>query len=197
MSKKEPMPEHLVLHYVDKAKDGNDEALSVLYQQFTSLFKSASTYRLLPGVTKEDMMQEHWFDLREAVQNFDKSKGAKFATWLCYTLYHNAGKRRSWYIRDKRKVVFAPMSSWDEPLKEDATYTLEDVVECDISNSAYENSLELSALSCLTRIEYIIVTLIQEGYTLQETANLLKIDLNYLHFIRRNIRAKVENSDII
>lgn len=185
----EEQKEHLVL----KSRNGDQEAILKLYHQFEKLFNSSAKYKNLPGYTPSDFKQENIFDLMEAINTYDKSRGAKFMTYLCYVINHNHGKRKDALSRQKRKVVFAPTRSFDEPVTEDKTCLLEDVLECVNSTDTMNTIEEMASYWFFNRTEFEVIVLIFEGYTLAEISELLKITQKHLHNIRRNIKTKLDS----
>lgn len=183
---------------ISLAREGNEDAINLIYQKYKPIIVSKSTDAIVMathhGIEINDIMQEGFIGLEEAITNFSENDNASFYTFavLCinrqiinYLRKNTRGKNR--ILNDA--VVIDEMI--EKSVKDDS-YTVDNFVSIDIIDDIKAN---------LTEFEYTVVKMKFDGYNFDEIANTLNKDLksiyNTFHRAKSKIRKLIKNDDYL
>ena len=153
-----------------QAQAGDKGAISQLWNQTRGIIFMilARYYNRNPerftrcGVTMDDLEQEGFFAVLEAVEAFNPAKGWKFTTWLNYPLQNHVNAVLGTRNGQAKHIPLNECSSLDEPISQESDdMTLGDSVEDqtaldafqDAENRAYNSQLHDTLEVCLSFLE--------------------------------------------
>lgn len=144
--------------YVAKAKAGDKEAFTTLYEQLAPALYRTALYTLGNPHDAQDAVAETFMEALHGIHNLRNE--AAFAPWMFRILSVRCKRKMRDYVQGRQQ------SSLDELLeKDDGT---------DLSAEAAQRSDLIHALEQLTAGEREIIALaVVEGYTTKETAKIL------------------------
>ena len=178
MSKK--MEERYLAEVIKKAKNGNEEAISQLLEEYRPLMMKAVSYSY-PGLyehgyTKEDLLQEASFALAKAVQGYDFSRNVTFGAYTKRCVRN----RFASIARAVHKKRSSP-SALSDRRADTVPYV----------DAEWIDALE----SRLTAYELQVWRLYAEGYKPSEIAHTLGKNVKSIYNAICRIKAKVSFSD--
>jgi RNA polymerase sigma-70 factor (ECF subfamily) len=80
---------------MEQLKDGYHDALALIFERYYRLVVSVAFEILHDRGEAEDLMQEVFFEIYRAIQNFDPLKGSA-KTWILQYAYHRSLNRRQY-----------------------------------------------------------------------------------------------------
>ena len=93
------------------------------------------------GVTMDDLEQEGFFAVLEAVEAFNPAKGWKFTTWLNYPLQNHVNAVLGTRNGQAKHIPLNECSSLDEPISQESDdMTLGDSVEDQTALDAFQDA---------------------------------------------------------
>lgn len=182
------------------AQEGSEEAINVIYNKYKPIIVKRSRYAFSyashHGIDINDIMQEGYIGLDEAIKNFSQDDTATFYTFanLCID------RKITNYLRKitggKNKLLNDAVTldeSLEKVIKDDTN--IEDV----IFKQDYEENIISKMRQSLTKFELDVFDLRIKGYTFEEIANNLNKDVksiyNTFHRIKLKFKkmAKIDN----
>ena len=92
---------------MEHLKDGYHDALALIFERYYRLVVSVAFEILHDRGEAEDLMQEVFFEIYRAIENFDPQKGSA-KTWILQYAYHRSLNRRQYlnlrHFYDRRQI---------------------------------------------------------------------------------------------
>lgn len=92
---------------MEQLKDGYHDALALIFERYYRLVVSVAFEILHDRGEAEDLMQEVFFEIYRAIENFDPQKGSA-KTWILQYAYHRSLNRRQYlnlrHFYDRRQI---------------------------------------------------------------------------------------------
>ena len=174
---------------VSLARDGNEEAINLIYHKYKPIIvcksKDAIVYATHHGIEINDIMQEGFIGLEEAINGFSEKDNTSFYTFavLCINRQIINYLRRT--TRGKNRIL-------------NEAVAIDDIVEKNVKDSA---NTEFSFISKdiieeikdnLTDFEYRVFKLKYDGYNFEEIANILNKDVKSIYNTFHRVKLKVK-----
>lgn len=190
-----------------QAQAGDKGAISQLWSQIKGIvfLRLTRYYNRNPdrftrcGVTMDDLEQEGFFAVLEAVKSFNPAKGWKFASWLNYPLQNQVNTILGTRNGRIKHIPLNECYSLDEPADEESeNLTLGDSVEDqtaldafqDAENRAYNSQLHDTLDICLSFLEKPMERAIRGQYyenkSLKELGQELSVNYQYVRTLKNN-----------
>ena len=183
---------------VSLAQEGNEDAINIIYNKYKPIVikksKNAIMYANHHGIEINDIMQEGFIGLDEAIKNFSQNDTATFYTFASLCI--------------DRKIVnyLRRMTQGKNKILNDAV-TIDDMIERVVSDS---NDLELEFISKseqmdlikkinmeLTEFEKEVFNLRIKGYSFEEIAKTLNKDVKSIYNTFHRIKTKIKKKILI
>ena len=174
---------------VSLAKEGNEEAINIIYQKYKPIIVSKSTDAIVTathhGIEISDIMQEGFIGLDEAINNFSENDNASFYTFAVLCINRQIINYLRKTTRGKNRILNDAIVIDDTIAKSirDNSDTEWDFVSRDIINEIKDN---------LTEFEYKVVNLRSKGYNFDEIANTLDKDIKSIYNTFHRAKAKIK-----
>lgn len=123
------------------ARTGNAEVREQLVLEFSGLVESLAWKYAGGGEPIEDLVQEGYIGLLNAINQYDPSKGAKFSTFATHTVIG----RIKHYLRDRGKIIKEP--AWLQEIRSKMRRTVEELT---LANRREPTPEEIAAAMNLT-----------------------------------------------
>lgn len=175
------------------AQEGNEDAINQIYHKYKPIIikKSNDAIYLLShhGIEINDIMQEAYIALKEAIDNFEQSSETLFYTFANVCI----DRKISNYIKKN--------TSMKDKILNDAVYIdegFENIIPVDFNiedNYIHKescNDMISVALEKLTNFERKVFKLKEKGYTNQEIAHTLNKDVKSIYNTCQRIKEKVK-----
>lgn len=178
---------------VSLAKEGNEEAIEIIYQKYKPIIVSKSKDLIVTashhGIEISDIMQEGYIGLEEAINSFSENDNASFYTFaiLCITRQMINYLRKSTRGRDR---ILNEAITIDEQVERN----LKDSFDIEISFITREREKVIfeKTEKILTDFENKVFKLKVDGYTFEEIANTLSRDVKSIYNTFQRIKAKIK-----
>ena len=183
---------------VSLAQEGNEDAINIIYNKYKPIVikksKNAIMYANHHGIEINDIMQEGFIGLDEAIKNFSQNDTATFYTFASLCI--------------DRKIVnyLRRMTQGKNKILNDAV-TIDDMIERVVSDC---NDLELEFISKseqmdlikkinmeLTEFEKEVFNLRIKGYSFEEIAKTLNKDVKSIYNTFHRIKTKIKKKILI
>ena len=178
---------------VSLAKEGNEEAIDIIYKKYKPIIVSKSKDAIITashhGIEINDIMQEGYIGLDEAINGFSENDNASFYTFavLCINRQIINYLRKS--TRSKDRIL------------NDAV-TIDDYVEKNLKDDydtefsfvlREEEKLIITKINAvLTEFEKSVFNLKMDGYSFEEIANTLNKDIKSIYNTFQRIKIKIK-----
>ena len=175
------------------AREGNEDAVNLIYQKYRPLIVNKSTDAIMlathHGIEISDIMQEGFMGLDEAIRNFNEYDNTSFYTFamLCvdrqiinYLRKNTKGKNR--ILNDA-----GPIDEYVEKNMRDGYDT-----EFFFIYKETESDMIKMIESNLTKFEYEVFKYKMDGYSFEEIANTLNKDLKSIYNTFHRIKSKIK-----
>ena len=185
---------------VSLAQEGNEEAIDIIYKKYKPIIvkksKNAILYASHHGIDINDIMQEGYIGLDEAIKGFSQDDKATFYTFANLCIDREIVNYLRKTTRGKNKLLNEAVAI-DEGL--------ENVIsdEMDIESSFIlkdnEKKFMIDIYEELTKFEKEVFDLKIKGYNFEEIANILDRDVksiyNTFHRIKQKSKKIMETED--
>ena len=185
---------------VSLAQEGNEEAIDIIYKKYKPIIvkksKNAILYASHHGIDINDIMQEGYIGLDEAIKGFSQDDKATFYTFANLCIDREIVNYLRKTTRGKNKLLNEAVAI-DEGL--------ENVIsdEMDIESSFIlkdnEKKFMIEIYEELTKFEKEVFDLKIKGYNFEEIANILDRDIksiyNTFHRIKQKSKKIMETED--
>ena len=173
------------------AKEGNEDAINLLYEKYKPIVVGKSKDAILVashhGIEINDIMQEGFIGLDEAIKNFDENDNTTFYTFATLCINRQIINYLRKNSRGKNKILndaVAIDDMGDVFFKDDF----------DIENDFMSKDIIQGATKSLTDFEYIVFKMRLEGYSYNEIANRLDKSVKSIYNTFHRIKEKVKKS---
>ena len=177
------------------AQEGNEDAINSLYQKYKPIIvkksKNAIMYATHHGIDINDIMQEAYIGLDEAIRNFSQNEKATFYTFALLCI----DRKISNYLRkttgSKGKILNDAITIDD---------TLEKVlgdgydVEYSLIDKDVDNELINTVKNFLTDFERRVFDLKIKDYSFEEIAKILNKDVKSIYNTFQRIKSKIKKN---
>ena len=187
---------------VSLAQDGNEDAINIIYQKYKPIIikksKNAIFFATHHGIEINDIMQEGYIGLDEAIKNFSQDSDASFYTFalLCINRQIVNYLRKTTGGKDR---VLNEAVAIDETLER--VLSDESDVELSFFNKNEEHDIIEDIRKILTDFELEVFDMKINGYNFDEIANTLNKDVksiyNTFHRIKLKIKKNIKIDDLI
>lgn len=182
---------------INLAQEGNEDAINLIYKKYKPIIvkKSGEAYRLVNhhGIEINDIVQEAYIALDEAIKNFKQTEDVKFYTFAMLCIERritNFVKKNT----NKRNMVLNSAKELDE------VYEKTIVDETNIEDSLVikdDNFNKLALLKrSLTKFEREVLDLRIKEMSLEEIADYLGKDLKAIYNATQRIKNKYKKIKI-
>ena len=180
------------------AKEGNEDAVNLLYQKYRPLIVSKSSDAIMlathHGIEISDIMQEGFIGFDEAIKNFNEDDNTSFYTFamLCVNRQIINYLRKLNCTKDK---VLNDAVVIDETLEK----TIKDNTDTEFSFISSEIMEDIE--NNLTEFEWDVFKYKVDGYSFEEIANILNRDIksiyNTFHRLKGKVKKIIEDDDCL
>lgn len=187
---------------VSLAKEGNEDAINIIYQKYKPLIVSKSKDAIIRashhGIEINDIMQEGFIGLDEAINAFSENDNTSFYTFamLCIDRQIINYLRKITGGRDKILNEAVAIDDYIEKSMKDEFDT-----EFAFISREHENDIIKKIKKELTEFENDVFRLKVNGYSFEEIANTLNKDIksiyNTFHRIKLKIRKIIEEDNVL
>jgi len=177
------------------AQEGNEDAINLIYQKYKPIIikksKNAIIYATHHGVEINDIMQEGYIGLDEAIRNFSQDNEASFYTFAMLCI-------------DREIVNFLRKTTGGRGKILNEAVTIDQTLEKVISD---KTNLELSVMMeeeleilgerikpLLTNFEKEVFDLMMQNYSFEEIANILHKDVKAIYNTFQRIKIKIKKN---
>ena len=177
------------------AQDGNEDAINIIYDKYKPIIvkksKNAIVFVTHHGIEINDIMQEGYIGLEEAIRNFSQDSEASFYTFasLCIDRQILNYLRKLTGSKDK---VLNDAIMIDDNLEK----TLKDNYDIEKRLLGEDNNQQIikTINNSLTPFEKNVFDLRIRGYSFEEIAKKLNKDLKSIYNTLQRIRVKVKKN---
>ena len=175
------------------AKEGNEDAINLLYQKYRPLIVSKSSDAIMlathHGIEISDIMQEGFIALEEAIMNFSENDNASFYTFamLCINRQIINFLRKTTGGRDKILNDAVVIDDYVEKTMKDDFDT-----EFSLINRETEDSVIDKLRSRLTLFEGRVFDMKLDGYSIEEIAKTLDRDTKSIYNTFNRLKSKIK-----
>ena len=177
------------------AQEGNEDAINIIYQKYKPIIvkksKNAIVFATHHGIDINDIMQEGFIGLDEAIKNFSQDTDASFYTFamLC------VDRQILNYVRKitggKDKILNDAITINDSLEK-----TVDDGTNLELSFMGRDNDIYMvnEIRKILTDFERKVFDLRIKGYSFEEIGNELNKDMKSIYNTLQRIRLKIKKN---
>ena len=182
------------------AQEGNEDATNIIYKKYTPLIikksKDAIKHARHHGIDINDIIQESYIALDEAIKNFRQDGDATFYTFSMLCVERRITNFIKKSMNNRSKILNEAISLDDEYGK-----NIGDKI--DIENNFVTKADDYDRLDKLRRdltsLEWTVLKLRTKGYSFEEISKILNKDLKSIYNCFNRIKAKykknIENDD--
>ena len=177
------------------AQEGNEDAINLIYQKYKPIIVKKSKNSIVfadhHGIDINDIMQEGFIGLDEAIKNFSQDTDASFYTFALLCIDRQILN----YIRKmtggKDKPLNEAISITDNLEK-----TVDDGTNIELSFVGKENDLKMAdeIRNILTDFERTVFDMKIKGYSFEEIGKLLNKDKKSIYNTFQRIRLKIKKN---
>ena len=178
---------------VSLAKEGNEDAINIIYQKYKPIIVKKSQNMIIRashlGIEISDIMQEGYIGLEEAIMNFNEKDEASFYTFamLCINRQIINYLRKTTGGKDKILNDAVAIDEYVEKNMKDDYDT-----EFSFIYKEYEKDITSEIEKQLTDFEFNVFKMKMNGYSFEEIANNLNRDLKSIYNTFQRIKVKVK-----
>lgn len=175
------------------AQEGNEEAINIIYKKYTPIIvkksKNAILYATHHGVDINDIMQEGYIGLNEAIKFFSQDDKATFYTFALLCIDRKIVNYMRKTTRGKNKLLNEAVAI-DEGLEN--VLSDETNIELSVILKDKERDLREKINDILTEFERKVFNLKVKGYDFEEIANMLNKDVKSIYNTFHRIKQKIK-----
>ena len=187
------MMEYNDYELVALAKEGNEDAVNILYQKYRPIIVKKSQNMIVRashhGIEISDIMQEGFIALEEAIMNFSENDNASFYTFamLCINRQIINFLRKTTGGRDKILNDAVVIDDYVEKTMRDDFDT-----EFSLIHKETENNVIDKLRSRLTLFEGRVFDMKLDGYSIEEIAKTLDRDTKSIYNTFNRLKSKIK-----
>lgn len=174
---------------VSLAKEGNEEANNLLYQKYkpivVSKSKDAIVYASHHGIEINDIMQEGYIGLEEAIKNFDEDDNTTFYTFAVLCINRQIINYLRKCTRGKNRIL-------NDAISIDETVEKNFKDDFDIEMNFISKDIMNDLTDKLTEFEYSVLKFRLDGYSYEEIAKHLNKNIKAIYNTFQRIKDKVK-----
>ena len=177
------------------AQDGNEDAINKLYQKYKPIIvkksKNAIVLASHHGVEINDIMQEGFIGLDEAIKTFSQETEATFYTFAMLCVERQIASYLKKVTRGKDKILNEAIAINDNLEK-----TMKDKMDIEKYFVSIDNNMEMTKVieEKLTTFEKKVFDLRIQGYSVEEIAKSLNKDTKAIYNTLFRIRDKIKKN---
>ena len=194
------MQEYNDYELVALAQEGSEEAINILYNKYKPFIIKKSKYALSyashHGIDVNDIMQEGYIGLDEAIKSFSQNSNATFYTFATMCINRQIINYIRKNVMGKNRILNDAVTIDDslERIISDDTN-----IEFALLNQYVKENITFKLRNSLTRFELAVFDLRINGSSFEEIANVLNKDVksiyNTFHRIKLKFQKIVKNDD--
>lgn len=178
---------------VSLAQDGNEDAINIIYQKYKPIIIKKSKYAIINathhGVEINDIMQEGYIGLDEAIRGFSQDSDASFYTFALLCIERKIVN----YLRNvnsARDKILNDAINIDDNLER----VVSDNTDIELSFFSQDNKNHIieDIRNKLTDFELEVFNMKLDGYTFEEIANTLNKDIKAIYNTFHRIKTKIK-----
>lgn len=187
--------EHNEYELVYLAQDGNEDAINLIYRKYKPIVvkksKNAIVFASHHGVEINDIMQEGFIGLDEAIRNFSQDTDATFYTFANLCIDRQIANYLKKMTSGKDRILNEAITINDSLEK-----TMRDATDIEKYFVGRDNNKEIANLirEKLTPLEKQVFDLRLKGYSFEEIANILNKDMKAIYNTFFRIREKIKKN---
>lgn len=187
--------EHNEYELVYLAQDGNEDAVNLIYRKYKPIVvkksKNAIVFASHHGVEINDIMQEGFIGLDEAIRNFSQDTDATFYTFANLCIDRQIASYLKKMTSGKDRILNEAITINDSLEK-----TMRDNMDIEKYFVGKDNNKELATLirGTLTSFEKQVFDLRLKGYSFEEIAQELNKDMKAIYNTFFRIREKIRKN---
>ncbi len=175
------------------AQEGNEDAINIIYKKYKPIIVKKSKLAIYStknsGSEINDVMQEAYLGLEEAIKNFSQNDEATFYTFanLCID------RKISNYIRkmaNKKNILLNEAIFIDENMENYLKDTTD--IENNLIRKVMKEEIINKIYDKFTTLEKDVYNLLVDGYSLAEISNKLEKDIKSIYNTIDRIKQKVK-----
>ena len=175
------------------AQEGNEDAINIIYKKYKPIIVKKSKLAIYStknsGSEINDVMQEAYLGLEEAIKNFSQNDEATFYTFanLCID------RKISNYIRkmaNKKNILLNEAIFIDENMENYLKDTTD--IENNLIRKVMKEEIINKIYDKFTTLEKDVYNLLVDGYSLAEISNKLEKDIKSIYNTFQRIKQKVK-----
>ena len=187
---------------VKEARNGDFTSVEILLKKYTPLVVSSCKDKFLPGAGEDDLFQEAFIAVSDAIKEFDESQDMCFAGFVSVCVKRRianalkiANRKKhsplNTYVSLSEKVGDDDGNSYEEELPE-SSGSLENMTPEEILiKNEEEQLLALKLTKVLTNLELNVLLSIIDGFSYAETAKRLGVSEKSVDNARQRIKNKL------
>ena len=187
--------EHNDYELVFLAQEGNEDAINLIYQKYKPIIikksKNAIVFASHHGIEINDIMQEGFIGLDEAIRNFSQDTDATFYTFATLCIDRQIASYLKKMTSGKDRILNEAITINDSLEK-----TMRDNMDIEKYFIGRDNNEEITVniRQKLTNFEKKAFDLRLKGYSFEEIANILNKDLKAIYNTFFRIREKIKKN---
>ena len=178
---------------VSLAQEGNEEAIDIIYKKYKPIIvkksKNAILYASHHGIDINDIMQEGYIGLDEAIKNFSQDDSATFYTFAMVCIERKIFNYLKKVTRSKNKILNEAVYI-DENIEGLIKDSLD--IEYNFLGNDNENKLMDLIQEKLTDFELEVFKMKVKGYSFEEIAKDLNKDIKSIYNTFQRIKVKIK-----
>ena len=175
------------------AREGNEDAVNLIYQKYRPLIVSKSSDAIMlathHGIEISDIMQEGFMGLEEAIKNFNEDDNTSFYTFAMLCVNRQIINYLRKNTRGRNRIL-----NDAGPIDEYVEKNLKDEFDTEFS-FIYKETME-HIMECiednLTEFEKDVFKYKMDGYSFEEIANTLNKDLKSIYNTFQRVKSKIK-----
>ena len=178
---------------ISLAKEGNEDAINIIYQKYKPIIVSKSKEAIVRashhGIEISDIMQEGYIGLDEAINDFSETDNTSFYTFAVLCINRQIINYLRKTTGGKDKILNEAVA-----IDEDVEKSLKDDFDAEFSLifKEYEKKVLKQIEISLTDFEKEVFKLRIDGYNFDEIANTLNKDIKSIYNTFHRIKAKIK-----
>lgn len=187
--------EHNDYELVFLAQEGNEDAINLIYQKYKPIIikksKNAIVFASHHGIEINDIMQEGFIGLDEAIRNFSQDTDATFYTFANLCIDRQIASYLKKMTSGKDRILNEAITINDSLEK-----TMRDDTDIEKYFIFRDNNEEITAniRQKLTNFEKKVFDLRLKGYSFEEIANILNKDMKAIYNTFFRIKEKIKKN---
>lgn len=183
---------------VSLAQEGNEDAINIIYQKYKPIIikksKNAIMYATHHGIEINDIMQEGFIGLDEAIKRFSQEDTATFYTFALLCIDRKIVNYLRKMTQSKNRILNDAVA-----IDDTVERVVRDNIDIELALISKNNREDLinKINECLTEFEMEVFKMKIKGYTFDEIANTLNKDVKSIYNTFHRIKMKIKKNQLI